>query len=276
MVGPRVPPYTAPVDSTSPPLGPAPGRDPRQDPALSRAQRRMLDRLRDQPEPVTLAALVRSTGLHENTLREHLDALLRAGLVQRERSAPQGRGRPAWRYRATDTEEPSEYAGLARALATGLVRSAPDPETAVRAATEAGEAWGRELARGAGADGTAATEPDGGTRTDGTATTAPDGGTPAGRQVIGLLDELGFGTDVGTHAGAGARQHRPEEVRLTRCPLLQAAVEHPDVVCAVHLGIVRGALEEHGADPTGTELHPFSEPGACRLVLPQTTRSGRE
>jgi hypothetical protein len=36
----------------------------------------------------------------------------------------------------------------------------------------------------------------------------------------------------------------------------------------VHLGIVRGALTEYGADPAGSALVPFAEPGACRLVLP--------
>jgi hypothetical protein len=45
------------------------------------------------------------------------------------------------------------------------------------------------------------------------------------------------------------------------------------VVCGVHLGVVRGALQELGSDPERTErtaLQPFSEPGACRLdMLPR-------
>jgi hypothetical protein len=45
------------------------------------------------------------------------------------------------------------------------------------------------------------------------------------------------------------------------------------VVCGVHLGIVRGALEEYGADSDRTDLQPFAEPGACRLDL--LTRPGR-
>jgi hypothetical protein len=49
--------------------------------------------------------------------------------------------------------------------------------------------------------------------------------------------------------------------------LLDAATEYPDVVCAVHLGIARGALEEYDADPADVALQPFSEPGACRLHL---------
>jgi predicted ArsR family transcriptional regulator len=60
---------------------------------------------------------------------------------------------------------------------------------------------------------------------------------------------------------------RATVVRLTTCPLLEAAHRFPDVVCGVHLGIVRAALEEYGGDPTRSELLPFAEPGACRLEL---------
>ena len=40
-------------------------------------------------------------------------------------------------------------------------------------------------------------------------------------------------------------------VRLTRCPLLDAAEQYPDVVCGVHLGIAKGALTEYDADDSG-------------------------
>jgi predicted ArsR family transcriptional regulator len=75
---------------------------------------------------------------------------------------------------------------------------------------------------------------------------------------VAVLDELGF-------APEGDRDNAV--VRLTRCPLLDTARRFPDVVCAVHLGIVQGALEEYDADPGSAELYPFSEPGACRLHL---------
>ena len=197
-----------------------------------------MDRLRGQPEPLTLASLVTATGLHENTLREHLTALVRRRMVRRHRAEPQGRGRPAWLYELT-ADEParSEYAGLAAALAAVISRTNTDP---TQAAAEAGEEWGRELARDRGA--------------------TPLSPGPAREQVLILLDDLGFTPEP-------TRDH-PDEVRLTHCPLLEAAHRHPEVVCAVHLGIVRGALAEYGADPDGSALEPFAEPGACRLVLP--------
>ena len=88
----------------------------------------------------------------------------------------------------------------------------------------------------------------------------------ARREVVALLDKLGFAPRTDTRARV---------VKLHHCPLLEAAHQHPEVVCGVHLGLVRGALVELGSDPAQTEraaLQPFSEPGACRLdLLPRST-----
>jgi predicted ArsR family transcriptional regulator len=205
---------------------------------LSASRSALLAILRDQPEPVTLAALVKMTALHENTVREHMDGLIRLGMVHRYRGESVGRGRPAWLYLATETSPfDSEYAGLASALARAIVRSSARP---AQAAEHAGEAWGRQLARDRGAVSSTAVE--------------------ARDRVVAVLDDLGFACETD--------ETSPAEVRLTRCPLLEAAYRHTEVVCAVHLGIVRGVLQENGADPAGTQLFPFSEPHACGLVVP--------
>ena len=223
------------MSSVTSTLGPRAGTGSR---PLSDSAASILEMLRGQPEPLTLAALARLIGLHTNTVREHLDVLVRRGLVARQRAEPDGRGRPAWLYSLTDVEaETSEYAGLAAALAAAISRSSPAPAADAAAA---GEEWGHDLAR-----------------TRGAAPTTPDA---ARTHVVELLDDLGF---------RPAREAEdPATVRLTRCPLLEAAHRHPEIVCAVHLGIVRGALEEYGVDPSGSELEPFAEPGACRLVVP--------
>ena len=128
----------------------------------------------------------------------------------------------------------------ARTLAGVLHRTSERPfDDAVAAGVE----WGHELARAA--DPALQTDDD-------------DQSWVARGQVVALLEQMGF-----------APEADPERrsVRLPRCPLLDAAREHPDVVCGVHLGIAKGALREHGADDAGTALLPFSEPGACRLHL---------
>ena len=222
---------------SAPGFGPVGGRPAR---PLSPSRAALLAQLRGQPEALTLAALASASGLHENTVREHLYGLVRHGLVRRHRAEPAGRGRPAWLYQVTD-EQPggSEYAGLAAALASSLARTSDDP---ARAAAAAGEEWGHRLAQDRGA--------------------LPSPADVARDEVVRLLDDLGF--------DPARSPERPDRVRLRRCPLLEAAHRQPEVVCAVHLGIVRGALEEHGSDPEGTELEPFAEPGACLLVVPPT------
>lgn len=185
-----------------------------------------------------MAALSGATGLHPNTLRDHLDALERAGLVRQHAAAPQGPGRPPSLYETVaDTgASHSEYAGLATVLASTIHRTSDDPR---RAAASAGAQWGHELAAAHGRPERA-------------------GAAGARREVLAVLDEIGFAPEPDQDGS---------DIRLTRCPLLDAARRFPDVVCAVHLGIVRGALEEYDADPEPVELFPFSEPGACRLHL---------
>ena len=191
-----------------------------------------------QTEPTTMAALAQATGLHENTVREHLDGLLGLGLAVRSRAEPSGRGRPAWLYEATDADPDarSEYAGLASALAQAIHHRSSTP---VDDAVAAGRAWGRDLARGRAAG-------------------PQQSATAARREVVELFDDLGFAPETDARATSA---------RLTRCPLLEAAHRYPDVVCGVHLGLTRAAMEEYGAASDGVRLLPFAEPGACRLHL---------
>ena len=57
---------------------------------LSPTRAALLETLQAQPEPTSLPALVAVTGLHANTVREHLDGLRRAGLVVRTPAPPSG------------------------------------------------------------------------------------------------------------------------------------------------------------------------------------------
>jgi predicted ArsR family transcriptional regulator len=199
----------------------------------------VLDALLTGEGPMTLAALSAASGSHPNTLRDHLEQLERNGLVRRRHAEPAGPGRPPTLYEAAGADgspASAEYAGLAAALASTIHRTSSHPR---RDAALAGEEWGHELAAAHGRP-------------------ARPGDAAVRREVVGLLGEIGFAPEADRAATV---------VRLTRCPLLETARRHPDVVCAVHLGIVRGALDEYGADPGTAELFPFSDPGACRLHL---------
>lgn len=219
-------------------LGPLPARHAGSSPPLSAQRTRVLEELQRSGTATTVEVAAADLGIHPNTARKHLDALVERGLATRDLQPAAGRGRPAWSYaadvrRAEPDPRVRDYAGLATALAAQLSRTSEDPQAAALAA---GESWGRSLVAG---------EP------SGTATYAR-------RRVVSLLDELGF---------APAADDRATMVRLRRCPLLDAARANPEVVCSVHLGIARGAVASLGGDPDRTSLAAFAESGACVLTL---------
>lgn len=188
---------------------------------------------------MTTAELAGTTGLHENTVREHLEALVARDVAVRARGATTGRGRPATTYEAAARSEPDprvrEYAALTSVLAGQLARISPDPAAD---GVAAGEQWAAELPM---ADGDSDVE-----------------GILRRRRVVDLFSELGFDPVADEDAA---------EVKLRRCPLLDSAIKHPDVVCSVHLGLTRGTIARLGGDPDDVELVPFAEPGSCRLRL---------
>lgn len=255
--------------------GPPPGYGPPPTPRANRrraqistARASLLGVLIDQPEPCTVRALSALTRQHPNTIREHLDGLVDDRLAVRTRAPSQSRGRPAWLYSAAPEvgTEPGarEYAGLASALAGQIARTSQQPRAD---SIDAGREWGRALVRRSRlATSDAADEG----RVPGSPQShrAPSA-MAARREVVTLLQELGFAPSPDARAGV---------VKLHRCPLLEAAHQNPEVVCGVHLGLVRGALDELGAAPDQSErtaLQPFSEPGACRLdMLPRHGSAG--
>lgn len=175
----------------------------------------------------TSAELVAATGLHENTVRGHLEQLRRDGHVRREPAPGAGRGRPAWRWAAVDAEDAAPYAGLAAALADAMVRRMPD---AVARAREAGALWGARLASGRPQE-------------------------QARSVVTDVMREQGF-----------APEDDGDAILLRRCPLLAAAAQRTDVVCAVHEGMIEGLARTRDADAE-SRLIPFAADGACVLHL---------
>ncbi len=196
---------------------------------------RILRTLAEAGGPLDAHQLAARVGLHPNTVRWHLGVLANAGFVS-SRTEPRTRpGRP--RVVFTATEEEAEGREDYRLLAAILAGSLSGTENGTAAAERAGEAWGRFLverprpfARLSAGD--------------------------AADQVVRLLDEHGF-----------EPERENGDVLMHRCPFRDLAEQHGDVVCAVHLGLIRGALAEIGAPVTATRLEPFVEPGLCRARL---------
>ncbi|KAB1645182.1 helix-turn-helix transcriptional regulator [Gulosibacter chungangensis] len=182
------------------------------------------------------AELVEATGLHENTVRGHLERLHSDGHLRREESSTGARGRPAVRWRTVDAQVASPYAGLAATLAETLERTVPD---AVREARRTGTTWGARLA----------------------AERQDDKEETTRSRVLEVMREQGFApVEENSDASATAT------IALRVCPLLAAAAEYSEVICAVHEGMIEGIARSQ--DPTASaELEPFAPGGVCVLRL---------
>lgn len=216
------------------------------DVSLGARRAEVLQRLRDSATALSVAQVAEITGLHVNTARFHLDGLVSEGLADRtaeERDTP---GRPRMLYAArAETSGPRSF-GLLAEMLTGLVASL---DGAGEAAVEAGRAWGRHLVE----------RPAPSQQVDREEATA---------RLHRVLEAIGFRPEV-RPAGEGA------EVRLRHCPFREVAERHTDVVCAIHLGLMQGALSELRAPLDAESLEPFVTPNLCVARLRAVPASGR-
>lgn len=189
-------------------------------------------------------------GLHQNTARFHLDGLVAEGLLERASEARSRPGRPRTVYRVA-AEEPAghrSYRLLAEML-TGLAHDTSDRPG--RSAAAAGEKWGRYLAE----------RPAPLEHVD-----AEDGL----RRLTKVLDDVGFAPGPVTGTDSGERA-----VPLRHCPFREIAEKDREVVCSLHLGLMRGVLKETGAPVGVARLEPFVEPSLCVATLTgETAASG--
>ena len=201
-------------------------------------------------------AIAEQVGLHTNTVRSHLDQLMDAGLVEsavQERTTP---GRPRLLFRATATPgagAEGSYKVLAEVLASGIRDGEPAPGAV---AAQAGRRWGQSLERQGGAS----AEP-------------LDSGRAIDR-IVALLDDVGFAPRVSnataarTLSGAtGNAAGNATVIELHQCPFYDIAREHTDVVCAVHLGLIQGALDQMQAPPSSVRIEPFVRPDLCLVQM---------
>jgi predicted ArsR family transcriptional regulator len=199
-----------------------------------------------------------TVGVHANSVRNHVAALVEVGLVDALTVPPAGRGRPAHRYAVSVAGE----ALLASARADHLA-TRPGAQREARAV---GELWGAQVmaARPRGR---------GGVRAALLALLADLGFAPAAASAPDAPESTVTGSTVPESAAPTGPANRrgsttKDTVLLRACPLLAAATDNPDVICQVHLGLVVGARAALGTTRGEVELEPFAQPGACRLTLP--------
>jgi len=200
--------------------------------------------VREAAAPVTAGRIAAAFDIHPNVARHHLDRLVEDGYLRvsdRKPLGAGGAGRPAKGYEATGKEILLSYPArrydlLAELLVRVVQRIAPEDGPAV--AEEIGREYGRELAAEVGVAG------------------EEEGVAEALSSVARAMMGVGFGVtpDEGEHM-----------LLTNHCPFGEAAVNHPEVVCRLDQGIVRGLLEASGRAPRAT-VSPHEGPDAACIT----------
>ncbi len=196
------------------------------------------------PRPLATAEIADTLGLHPNTVRPHLERMREVGLLTIETDARGTVGRPQHRYSlASDAPslglEPATFPVLARMLLRVATASGIDRDDVVEAGREQGEADARTLAGTLGITG-----PDAGTCVEG---------------LVARLDALGFDPAV-------AGEDDQATVAFTHCPFREMAEAHPEIVCALHQGLVEGIVDGLGGAEVDT-FRPLTDRLPCQVDL---------
>lgn len=207
----------------------------------SDARRQVLELLMGSDAALDAATVAAQIGLHITTVRFHLEQLEGAGLIRRAVGREGARGRPRILFTAGPAAREDEAKqDLSQALAGAL---AEDADGGRARAIRAGEHWSAAFADELQGSGSEVVVP-----------------------LVRILDRLGFDPEVEEPVADFPDQTRPV-INLLACPFRADARQAPEVICSVHLGLIRGIAASLGQDPEGTELRPFVGPELCQVRL---------
>lgn len=202
-------------------------------------------------------------GLHLTTVRFHVDQLVAAGLLATHQERASGAGRPRKLYvvptaRLSAPESPEALEAFAT-LSDIVGQAAGSPAAPLEQTASTLEATGREWA---------VEHMDRLSSRSQQRTPATTPGDWLGKvgAVLDLLVGWGHSPDVRTTSGA-----REVDIVLRDCPFLALAKDQPQMVCGVHRGLLRGALDALGEESAVLDLQPLADPRTCRAHLRVTT-----
>lgn len=197
----------------------------------------LLNTLRSSSEPLTAGELAKLFSLHVSTVRFHLDALIAAGAVTTEFEKKPVRGRPRRLYSALVPAERVGYQKLAEILASQWATPGADP---IERAVAAGGQWATQGPPAVGA--------------------RPRTLADAAASASAMFGEIGFEPET-------MADNNEIRIRLHACPFEFVARTNPDVVCSVHLGLLRGILDRAQVPGAEGELIPWDTPQTCVAVV---------
>jgi predicted ArsR family transcriptional regulator len=194
----------------------------------------------DAVRPVGVAELTEHFALNHNAIRQHLNKLVEAELINEQTARSKMRGRPRLEYRVDPATEsrwgvtgPYERLSL---LLSEIVRSGDTP-------LEVGRRAGRRETSDPEADAVA--------------------------ELMARMAVHGF-------EPTACREGSAVEITLTRCPFVSTAVADPETVCSLHLGIARGIAETLGGLVVDELVRHDPRVAGCRLRchLPNEAATG--
>jgi predicted ArsR family transcriptional regulator len=211
------------------------------------ARARMYEFIRRAAAPVTREQVGAELGISAKLAAFHLDKMAAAGLLAAHYARPPGRsgpgaGRPAKQYRPSGLELevsiPARRYELVASVLANAVKGSRDGDPPLRAAIRLARRRGREAAATSGA--------------------ASGPRSRAGTQrVERLLRDRGY----------EPRRASASRLELANCPYRAAAVEAPEVVCAMNQAFIQGLAAEAGG---GVRARLDPAPGRCCVVLEAT------
>ena len=273
--------------------------------SLLPAQRRVLEVVEGAGQPISSAEVAKTLKLHPNTAREHLDALLNAGLVTTVPMRTGKRGRPTLLYSVT-TLDPNQILSTYLDVITATAISLAEGSDGVAQAIAVGKNWAgltpqRPEAGSEGANAVAATSatsadaPNGAATASDAVTAEPSSLSETGANAAAsdaVAAEPSHLSETGANAAAEANmtqrlenaiaQLRPiftvmgfspelakNKLVLRSCPFAKGGWPHP-LVCTIHEAYIAELLTRSSGvrvvSSAELKLHPQLA-SACLVEL---------
>lgn len=193
---------------------------------------RLVALLRESNGPMATAELAEKAGLHPNGVRNHLELLFEAGLVERSQSSHR-RGRPRDEWTIAESGRFEDPAAASSDLVRWLARAYPSGRHGLRRIESIGREVGLEMRIETGSD--------------------------PKLDFISALRRLGFRPEE-------EEREAGFNCRLGTCPYREAARENREVVCSLHRGLTRGLLESVDPGFRMLEFEPRDPDAAGCLI----------
>jgi predicted ArsR family transcriptional regulator len=226
------------TDGTEPDGGPAP-RAPHLDvlKALGDNTRYAIYlELARSPIPLATAEVAEALGLHVNTVRPHLERMRDVGLLHVDTETRGTVGRPQHRWSLSPDApslglEPSPWPLMARTLLDAAARGGLDPDDIA----DAGRRQGRSDAAQ----------------------------WPAGTECLDglVVEQARLGFDPAT-----VEDSERATIAFAHCPFRGLAEEHPNLVCALHGGLVEGFVGEFPGCAV-SRFHALVDRSPCQVEV---------